>query len=152
MLLGISEDVFEADQPNSKKTHVAMGLMSDDESIDGDERTSRTYAIKPVQWRDYRITAAFRHLDQHVPENRPERSAGNVARRRVFTDTAGATASSLKSRNGKGALDGAPKCLPINYYCKTWISRLKAKEKTRLQAKPALIWDLRGKFGPRDDN
>lgn len=146
LFLGISEDVFEPEEPGSKKLHPAMGLVSDDESIAGPDipNTCRTYAINPALWRDRQITTAMRFLDSRIPEFRPQRSAGNVARQRIFTQTYRTPA--LNPRHGKTTLHGASKGLPINYYDEGWLRRLSGTEMIRLNAKPALEWDRTGVF------
>jgi hypothetical protein len=61
LFLGVSEDIFEATDLDSGKTHPAIALVSDDESITGPDipNTNRTYAINPALWRDQRITTAM---------------------------------------------------------------------------------------------
>lgn len=123
-----------------------MGLVSDDESVAGPDiqNTSRRYVINQVNWRNQKITTAMRYLDMQIPQSRPQRSAGNVARERIFSN--GRRTPALKPRNGKTTIQGGRKGLPVNYYDQGWLNSLSNDERLRLNAKPEREWDRAGVF------
>jgi hypothetical protein len=128
-----------------RKRHPASGLMSDDESDSDIPHTSRTYIKNPATWRDPQITVALREVDYHLPQSRPERTPGNVARVRVPSGDEHRMPS-LPKANRKGMVQGAPIGLPINYYDNTWRNSLAPRDKTKLRHKPAHNWDPSSAF------
>jgi hypothetical protein len=127
------------------RSHYAMPWVSDNESDEEADRTSRSFLRNSRAWRDGRVGAAMSYLRREAKTLRNQKSRGNVLHRHVDREVIAEPA--LPERHGKGWVRGAPRGGPINFYDRAWYDRLSQCDKDALRVREPYDWDVLGIFG-----